>query len=170
MEAQIILLPHPGHDPHPLIEKTLSEEFRAPISLDHESSGKPFLSGTASSISLSHCQSTIGILLGPPGSRLGIDVEDKWRQAVRVLPRYTSEEERNILERIGWLHPLWLWTAKEAVFKAFSERITHFTRDITFTGVQNDGALLVKIPDSAPIIVQRKLYDFRCAVSIVQIL
>ena len=62
---------------------------------------------------------------------MGIDVEDKADQAARILPRYATEEDLEVMVRFPEITPLRLWSAKEAVFKAFSRYVRDFRRDIT---------------------------------------
>ena len=61
--------------------------------------------------------------IGPLGTPLGIDVEEKAQQAERILPRYSTAEEQTLLKKYG-LPPIQLWTAKEAVYKAHSEQLS----------------------------------------------
>lgn len=168
MEPKLILLPNsPDLDPHPVIEQAVSHELSKSVTIAHEKSGKPYLVGHSASISISHCRSAIGIYIGEHSLSLGIDVEDKWDQAVRTFSRFATIKEQELLNKIGWLHPLWLWTAKEAVYKAYSDQITHFSKDIQLVEVKKDGALRMIVNGSTPILVQRRLHEWRCAVALV---
>lgn len=93
----------------------------------HNPEGKPMLSGTDSSISISHAtdahgKSHVAVLLteGPAG----IDIETFRPQLARVAPRvFTLEEQHAVhLLKSDWerqaLRCL-IWTVKEAAWKAF---------------------------------------------------
>lgn len=74
-------------------------------------------------LSISHSQHWLAVAIGPLGTPLGIDVEEKAQQAERILPRYSTAEEQTLLKKYG-LPPIQLWTAKEAVYKAHSEQLS----------------------------------------------
>lgn len=116
---------------------------REDIWIGHKENGRPFLeSDPEMPISISHCNSCVAVLMSDVKyCSIGIDVEDKWSQANRLLPRFTTQEERVILQEAG-LEAIWLWSAKESCYKAFSERISRFTKDIVLVGIQQDHLLL----------------------------
>ena len=94
----------------------------SPIS--HTDKGRPWLEEHPDcALSISHSQHWLAIAIGPLGTPLGIDVEEKAQQAERTLPRYSSNEEQALLEKYG-VPPIQLWTAKEAVYKAHSEQLS----------------------------------------------
>lgn len=103
--------------------------------LSHDETGRPILlSKIPLEISLSHSHHWLVALLAPKGMPVGIDIEEKGAQAERLLNRYSREEERQRLEEDG-LTPLHLWTGKEALYKAYSERLSKGINQITFEGV-----------------------------------
>ncbi len=168
MEPKLILLPNNlEHNPRTAIEEAISAELGKSVTIGHRANGSPYLNEDTASISISHCRTTLGVLIGPRDSTLGIDVEDKWTQAQKVFKRFATQEELSILKHIDPIHPLWLWTAKEAVYKAFSTHVSHFSRDIRLTGVKKGGKLQMLVSESIPVFVQCKLYNWHCAVSIV---
>lgn len=82
--------------------------------------------------SSSDCHSSVALQVAPTGLiPVGVDVEDKADQARRILPRYASDEDQKALDIHPEVDPLRLWSAKEAVFKAFSRYIRDFRDDIT---------------------------------------
>ena len=103
--------------------------------LTHDSSGKPLLDRSPFlAVSISHSHHWLTALIVPFGIPAGIDIEEKALQAERTLERYSTETERKLLIRDG-LSPLHLWTAKEALYKAFSKDLSKGVNQITFEGV-----------------------------------
>ncbi|WP_297238790.1 4'-phosphopantetheinyl transferase family protein [uncultured Porphyromonas sp.] len=102
----------------------------------HFSDGAPYFPDRPDLLySSSDCHSSVALQVAPIGSLpVGIDVEDKADQAARILPRYATEEELEVMVRFPEITPLRLWSAKEAVFKAFSRYVRDFRRDITLIG------------------------------------
>lgn len=101
----------------------------------HDRTGRPFLSTDQHlDISLSHSLNWLAALLVPRGTPAGIDIEEKGQQAERVIERVSTAEERDLLKADG-LSPLHLWTAKEALYKAFSHRLSKGVAQISFKGV-----------------------------------
>lgn len=99
----------------------------------HFSDGAPYFPDRPDLLySSSDCHSSVALQVAPIGFLpVGIDVEDKADQAARILPRYATEEELEVMARFPEITPLRLWSAKEAVFKAFSRYVRDFRRDIT---------------------------------------
>lgn len=103
--------------------------------LSHDETGKPvLLSEKPLNISISHSCHWLVALIVPEGIPVGIDIEEKGAQAERTLERYSTEQERMLLEEDG-LTPLHLWTAKEALYKAYSKYLSKGINQITFEGV-----------------------------------
>ena len=99
----------------------------------HFSDGAPYFPDRPDLLySSSDCHSSVALQVAPIGFLpVGIDVEDKADQAARILPRYATEEDLEVMARFPEITPLRLWSAKEAVFKAFSRYVRDFRRDIT---------------------------------------
>lgn len=93
--------------------------------LSHTSEGRPCLSGSeGQSVSISHSQHwLVAYVASSTSGAVGVDIEEKADQASRVLERITTEEERWVMARCS-VTPLHLWTAKEAVYKAYSDRLS----------------------------------------------
>ena len=120
-------------------------------SISYTLEGRPRLdSHPDSSLSISHSQHWLAIAIGPEGEALGIDVEEKWAQAKRVLPRYSTEEEQRLLEMYA-LEPIQLWTAKEAVYKAHSELLSKGINQIEMMSP----TLYIATTDSGEKVVQK---------------
>ena len=99
----------------------------------HFSDGAPYFPDRPDLLySSSDCHSSVALQVAPIGLLpVGIDVEDKADQAARILPRYATEEDLEVMARFPEITPLRLWSAKEAVFKAFSRYVRDFRGDIT---------------------------------------
>lgn len=64
-------------------------------------------------VSISHSQHLGGFVLSK--KPVGLDIEDKDRLNLKLIERISTEEERSIAP-----NPLFLWVAKESIFKRFS--------------------------------------------------
>lgn len=119
--------------------------------LIHDEAGRPIvIGGTDIEVSISHSKNWLVALFAPHGVAVGVDIEEKVAQASRVLSRYTTPEERRLMTDDG-LTPLYLWTAKEALYKAYSPRLSKGVNQIVFVGVDqfhivcDDGEELVSL-------------------------
>lgn len=121
-----------------LLRRTAEEEAKRRLfedNLSHDSKGKPILSSNPPlEISLSHSSHWLVALIVPSGMPAGVDIEEKSQQAERTLPRYCTEQEQVLMENDG-LTPLHLWTAKEALYKAYSEYLSKGINQIKFEGI-----------------------------------
>lgn len=141
MEKGSIIVVVPRLDPeepsHLTLKRGLRELFPREEELPHVAhfpDGAPYFADRPDLLySSSDCQSSVALQVAPAGLRpAGVDVEDKADQARRVLPRYASEEDCTVLDTFSEeVCPLRLWSAKEAIFKAFSRYIRDFRDDIT---------------------------------------
>lgn len=95
----------------------------ASYTIDHEPSGKPFLTSHHSPhttplphISISHTRGFVTILLSDD-SQVGVDIEYRSDRVERIARRFIHPDEKadTIDEK------LLLWSAKEAVYKLFSD-------------------------------------------------
>lgn len=102
-----------------LIQEALS--LPSPPELAHHPSGAPFLpQHPEKSISISHAAGVVAVLLAPSTYRLGVDVERRRPQLLRVQTKYLHDDELPML--LPCIpHELTaltlLWSAKEALFK-----------------------------------------------------
>ena len=102
-----------------LIQEALS--LPSPPELAHHPSGAPFLpQHPEKSISISHAAGVVAVLLAPSTYRLGVDVERRRPQLLRVQTKYLYDDELPMLlpcipDELTAL--TLLWSAKEALFK-----------------------------------------------------
>ena len=92
---------------------------------EHDATGRPFLpSAPEQSVSISHAEGHVAVLLTPSTLRPGVDIETYRPQLRAVAPRYLTEVEWDLLEHSApslselQLRSL-LWSAKETAFKIF---------------------------------------------------
>lgn len=100
------------------------------IRVVHSSSGAPkFSREIGLSISISHSDHILAIAIYPSQIRVGIDIEEREDKVAQLISRVANEEELSVL-RDQNLEPIILWSAKEAVFKAFSDRISTMSEQV----------------------------------------
>ena len=135
--SSVVVVPRQdqGEDTHLTLKRGLRRIFSDEElpHVAHFSDGAPYFPDRPDLLySSSDCYSSVALQVAPIGLLpVGIDVEDKADQAARILPRYATEEELEVMARFPEITPLRLWSAKEAVFKAFSRYVRDFRRDIT---------------------------------------
>ncbi len=92
-------------------------EAKAPI-YTYEPSGRPYLSNHPDrSLSISHTEGYAVCALGD--KPLGIDIERRGKQIMRVIPRFLHQEEQSLVQHHAQdeLIAHLLWSAKEAAYK-----------------------------------------------------
>ena len=135
--SSVVVIPRldQGEDTHLTLKRGLRRIFSDEElpHVAHFSDGAPYFPDRPDLLySSSDCHSSVALQVAPIGLLpVGIDVEDKADQAARILPRYATEEDLEVMARFPEITPLRLWSAKEAVFKAFSRYVRDFRRDIT---------------------------------------
>ena len=87
----------------------------ASLTIGHEPSGKPFLTN-GQAISISHTKGYATLLLADSG-RVGIDIEMCSDRVERIASRFLRHDEQAVTTS----EKLLIWSAKEALFKFYSE-------------------------------------------------
>lgn len=91
---------------------------------------KPFLAGEQYHFSISHCADYAAAIVSR-NRRVGIDVELMRPLVTQIIPKFLSEQERNMLYRQTILQQSTLmWSAKESVFKWYGEGAVDFRQHI----------------------------------------
>ncbi|MBO4464067.1 MAG: 4'-phosphopantetheinyl transferase superfamily protein [Prevotella sp.] len=103
-------------------------------SIDHEPSGKPFLTSPltplTSHLSISHTRGYVVMLISED-SGVGVDIEYRSDRVERIASRFIRPDEQ--VESTD--EKLLLWSAKEAVYKLFSEdRLAFFDMRVLSIG------------------------------------
>lgn len=104
----------------------------APVAqLSHLPNGKPVLSDHRG-VSISHCESMAGVVVSD--QMIGLDIQTPDEKLLRIAAKFCHPEElKEASESHDQLTYLTLiWSAKEAVFKFFGERI-HFAKEMRMT-------------------------------------
>ena len=92
------------------------------LTIGHEASGKPFIFRSTSqdfppcAISISHTRGYAVVMLSD-GEQIGVDIEYRSDRVERIASRFIRPDEK--VETIDEM--LLVWSAKEAVYKLFSE-------------------------------------------------
>lgn len=98
--------------------------------IGYSASGKPFLSGEKSNISISHSADYAVVFLSQ--KKIGIDIEQCNRNINRVAGRFLSKKEKALIEKLDnqQFAKVLLWAAKEAIFKCTDEQGISFSEQI----------------------------------------
>jgi phosphopantetheinyl transferase len=91
---------------------------------------KPFLTDEQYHFSISHCADYAAAIVSR-NRRVGIDVELMRPLVTQLIPKFLSEQERNMLYRQTILEQSTImWSAKESVFKWYGEGAVDFRQHI----------------------------------------
>ncbi|MDO5035410.1 MAG: 4'-phosphopantetheinyl transferase superfamily protein [Porphyromonas sp.] len=133
------------------VSELLKSITHAAPALAHHPSGAPYLPKyPEQTISISHSDHLVAIgLVAEREAHFGIDIEEKEDQAARLLVRYSTAIERQLLKSFG-LSPLLLWCAKEAAYKAYSKQITRFSSQLTLTNATSEAVSIHIQPSEGP--------------------
>lgn len=92
-------------------------------------SGRPYLTLTERCIGITHTIGYVGVRLST--SPVALDMEYRSERVLRLLPRFATSEEMQLLE--GWdaaTAGLILWSAKETMYKLFELHDVDFQRHL----------------------------------------
>lgn len=96
--------------------------------IEKNATGKPYLKNIPLEITISHAYPLVAVATSP--SSLGIDVEKVQSKIAHVAPRvFTLQEMQATQNDLSLLTQL--WTAKEAIYKAYSYKELNFKENIT---------------------------------------
>ena len=125
--------------------------------LAHYDTGKPFLpEHPEAEVSISHCRTDAAIAVGNSGERIGVDVEEKWRQVERLAGRFCTDGELSLSRETG-LHPMWFWCVKEACFKAYSDKMKTPYQAVTVTGLTASNELSAEVSGIGSVALRKLL-------------
>lgn len=114
----------------------------------HDDNRRPYLNDETLSISISHTQNYVAVLLGENIS-LGIDIEKLSPRIYKIRKKFCSDVEDNYLKDDENLLPgLYLiWSAKEALFKMYGKGNLDFRKNLHIHPFEFDppGKLATKI-------------------------
>lgn len=104
----------------------------------YDKNGKPYL--PASALSISHCFPFVGVLLSM--DEVGLDIQDFNPVLRRIRKKFMSSSEMD--EFPDDRSCLLIWSAKEAVFKKYSDAHLFFERDMTVTRI-DDNSIHIRV-------------------------
>ncbi len=117
-----------------LCMKILLRRFAADRMLSNLSNGKPVITG-GRHISVSHCGNIVGVIFSD--HNLGMDIQTPNEKLFHIASKFCNVSELKAASNND--HALeiltMIWSAKEAVFKFFGERV-HFAREMSMQPFQ----------------------------------
>lgn len=124
-----------------LVQRMLAATALAnmPPHLQNDATGRPFLAGAGAvpAVSLSHSGEWVAVLLAPPGTPVGIDVEVVRDKAQRIARKFLNDAEFASIEQ--FINPSstastelfsLLWSAKETLYKLAGQRGIIFRQNL----------------------------------------
>ncbi|MAZ37534.1 MAG: hypothetical protein CL842_08800 [Crocinitomicaceae bacterium] len=136
----------------------LLANFFDEVELSYDDQGKPQLSNSNKFISISHSNAILAVGIG--NNDFGLDIEKLTHKAVRISKKFIHDNDFRIVESMSEsFHKTLIWSAKEAIFKKYSQR-EHliFKKQIAVESIDEAGQLLnVKIEFSEGSVRNEKL-------------
>ena len=112
------------------VRALINEVFEEKMYLNHHDNGKPYLENCATTISISHTDKYVAIIIHDE-EEVGIDIESLDRDFTVVEKKALSEEEIDDLDDEKKNEQLAIyWCAKEAIFKRMSQNRVDFAEQI----------------------------------------
>ena len=112
------------------VRALINEVFEEKMYLNHHDNGKPYLENCATTISITHTDKYVAIIIHDE-EEVGIDIESLDRDFAVVEKKALSEEEIDDLDDEKKNEQLAIyWCAKEAIFKRMSQNRVVFSEQI----------------------------------------
>lgn len=112
------------------VRALINEVFEDKMYLNHHDNGKPYLENCATTISITHTDKYVAIIIHDE-EEVGIDIESLDRDFAVVEKKALSEEEIDDLDDEKKNEQLAIyWCAKEAIFKRMSQNRVIFSEQI----------------------------------------
>ena len=112
------------------VRALLKEVFEEKMYLNHHDNGKPYLENCATTISITHTEKYVAIIIHDE-EEVGIDIESLDRDFAVVEKKALSEDEIDDLNDEKKNEQLAIyWCAKEAIFKRMSQNRVDFAEQI----------------------------------------
>lgn len=135
-----------------LAYRILLRQILAPaeITIEYDSSGKPYLAESRMHISVTHSEDLAAVIISPE-KKVGIDIERMRPRIFKVKDKFLNDKELSTLISENELEQLTLaWCAKEALYKLYGMKNLDFRENILldlptqaavpFTGTIRTGA------------------------------
>lgn len=105
----------------------------------HYSNKKPFLVNSGKEISISNSKETVVIQINEVGIKTGVDIQYFSEKVLRVKEKFLHPQEYNLLEKGNEVEVLnIIWSAKETLYKAYSENKLEFKKQIILTSIDEE--------------------------------
>jgi 4'-phosphopantetheinyl transferase EntD len=118
------------------IRKLLKSHNIQPLNHKYDKSGAPYLTD-GRHLSISHTKDVAAIAIS--SQPVGIDLEHYQEKIVRIAPRFLHVKESLDLKKNKDIHYLsQIWTAKEALYKAFREPGLNFSKQILIDPLEDN--------------------------------
>jgi len=112
------------------VRALINEVFEEKMYLNHHDNGKPYLENCATTISITHTDKYVAIIIHDD-EEVGIDIESLDRDFTAVEKKALSEDEIDDLDDDKKNEQLAIyWCAKEAIFKRMSQNRVDFAEQI----------------------------------------
>ena len=113
------------------VRALINEVFEQKMYLNHHDNGKPYLENRATTISITHTEKYVAIIIHDD-EEVGIDIESLDRNFAAVEKKALSEDEIEDLEDDDKKNEQLAiyWCAKEAIFKRMSQNRVDFAEQI----------------------------------------
>ena len=111
-----------------LLSKILNDYDIPCGNLKKDEYGKPYLEDSDYSVSFSHTKNFVAVILSK-NNFIGIDIETKMNQAFRIKSKFLSAKEL-IEVKNNERKATILWSAKEAIYKAYGKKELIFKKDM----------------------------------------
>lgn len=119
----------------------LRNELNIKAPIKYTQVGKPFIDASDQFISITHCLGFFGLALST--YPIGIDIEPQDRNALRIINKFATENEKNLCSADQNNGALELWCAKEAVYKLYAIRGLSFKNEIQIHSRGNDNGVIL---------------------------
>lgn len=150
-----------------LAYRILLRQILAPadITIEYDSSGKPYLAGSRMHISVTHSEDLAAVIISPE-KRVGIDIERMRPRIFKVKDKFLNNRELSALVSENELEQLTLaWCAKEALYKLYGMKNLDFRENILLdlpaeAAIQFTGTIRTDSYSSSFHILSEKLGEF----------
>lgn len=107
----------------------LNELYNSPISISYHPSGRPFLKDSDYSISISHTDSYVAIILSKQ-PKVSIDIEYISPRISRITRKFLRSDEDFALKENQLISNLIIWCSKELLFKLIDHSNVDFKKHL----------------------------------------
>jgi len=108
-----------------LVQKVLSQD----VEICYNENGKPEINNGGMSISISHCQEIVAVLIHTKGKSVGLDCETVAPRILKIKHKFAEKELNQILNNETENLTL-VWCAKEAMFKLYAKGAVDFNEHL----------------------------------------